>query len=67
MTIRVKAIQFQQNMDIFELSLLSKENIREKSEYNIIMYIKTSEILSKVHRLPKRVTYHAYVFVNNKF
>ena len=29
-----KRIQLQQNLDFFKLSLLSKENIREKSEYN---------------------------------
>ena len=29
-----KRIQLQQNLNFFKLSLLSKENIREKSEYN---------------------------------
>ena len=29
-----KRILLQQNLDLFELSLLSKENMREKSEYN---------------------------------
>ena len=31
-----KRIQLQQNLDFFELSLLSKENKIEKSKYNMV-------------------------------